>query len=223
MTTRAVIFDFDGVVIDSREVQREAFFKSYELVNGNGVPNFEEFLSHAGDSLSNIFQKMNLPQEMIRPYQEISAKNINKIKVFPGIRNLLHELRSKGIKIGLCTGKDRVRTLEILEYHKLKSLFDIVICSDDVIRPKPHPDSLLTCMHALRVSADKTVMVGDAVYDILCAKNCQVFTIAVSWGVNKREVLEQYKPDLICTTVPELRLALAELTDQSSFHLAKGE
>lgn len=210
MVISAVVFDLDGVIIDSKEVQRKAFFKSYELVVGEGSPNFEEFLSHAGNSLANIFRKMNLPLKMIPPYQAISLENMHKIRLFPGIKELLVDLRAAGIKIGLCTGKDRIRTLKILEYHQLFQLFDVIVCSDDVRNPKPYPDSLFACMRGMMVSSTETVMIGDAVNDVLCAKNCNVFSIAVLWGETKREVLEQQEPDIICANIPELRAILFE-------------
>lgn len=60
---RAVIFDFDGVIINSLEVQRKAFTASYNKVIGEGTPPFKEFLSHSGNSIHNIFEIMGLPSE----------------------------------------------------------------------------------------------------------------------------------------------------------------
>ncbi len=59
-----ILFDFDGVVIDSVSLQRFAFAKSYRHVIGEGEPPIDQYLSHSGDSFPNIMNKMGLPHDM---------------------------------------------------------------------------------------------------------------------------------------------------------------
>ncbi|MHB1392555.1 MAG: HAD-IA family hydrolase [Clostridia bacterium] len=202
--SKAVVFDFDGVVINSTEVQREAFFESYKAVVGDGSPSFEEFLSHSGDSLNNILRKMNLPPQMLEVYKKISSSRLNLIKVHEGMIRLIETLRGEGYKCGLCTGKDRIRTLEILDQLGVTSCFDTIVCSDDVENPKPHPQSLLMAINKLSAHTESTVFVGDARNDILCAKAAGVKCIAVTWGDIKKEVLQKELPYDIADTVSEL-------------------
>ncbi len=213
---KAVIFDFDGVVINSTEVQRQAFFQSYKIVvDDGGVPSFEEFLRHSGDSLPNIFSKMNLPLEMVEPYREISRRKIREIKVYDGMRELLAELKENKYKCGLCTGKDRARTLEILDNTDLSNYFDTLVCSDDVCNPKPHPESLVLCLEKLSTTRENSVMVGDARNDILCAKSAGVKNIAVTWGDTDVEDLEKEHPDYIVRSIVELKGCLFNIHNQS--------
>ncbi|MGE5632551.1 MAG: HAD-IA family hydrolase [Caulobacteraceae bacterium] len=202
--SKAVVFDLDGVIINSLQVQREAFFESYRKVVGEGSPSFEEFLSHSGDSLNNILRKMKLPLQMLDVYKEISNKRLHLVEVYDGITKLLETLRNEGYSCGLCTGKDRDRTLKILEHLGIRSCFDTIVCSDDVEYPKPHPQSLLLAINKLSVPTEKTVFVGDARNDILCAKAAGVKCIAVTWGDIKKEVLESELPDYIVDNVKEL-------------------
>lgn len=206
---KGIIFDFDGVIINSSEVQRQALFESYKLVVGDDkTPSFEEFFSHSGDSLCNILRKMDLPLAMIEPYRNISRKRRGLIKVYQGIRELIIQLKSEGFKCGLCTGKDRDRTVEILKELDLLQLFDTVVCSDDVENPKPSPDSLLFAINNIGIRCEDVVMIGDARNDILCARSVGVKNIAVTWGDVARSVLEEESPDYIVNTMDELYAAI---------------
>lgn len=202
---KAVCFDFDGVIINSYEVQKKALIGSYNLVVGkNSPPPIEEFFNYSGDSLSNIFKKMGLPLKMVEPYKKISTDMIDMIKVHNGIRELLEQLREMNIKCGLCTGKDRKRTIEILNKTELLYYFDNIVCSDDVQHPKPNPESLLRVMKQLRVNSKNIVMIGDAVNDIICSKLANVPCIAVTWGDVYANKLLEYNPDYIVNDVKSL-------------------
>ncbi|MBD5534772.1 MAG: HAD-IA family hydrolase [Lachnospiraceae bacterium] len=203
---KTVCFDFDGVIISSIEVQRCAFKESYHQATGKYADEklLKEFFHNSGDSLKNIFQKMELPLEMIEPYRKISIDQMDKIRVFEGMRELLEKLKRNGILCGLCTGKDRTRTLMILDILKLDQYFTSVVCSDDVSKAKPDPESLFTLMKNLNADPDNVVMVGDANNDVKCARSAKVPVIGVSWGDVEREVLLQDKPDYLADTVSEL-------------------
>jgi pyrophosphatase PpaX len=210
---KAVIFDFDGVIIDSTEVQRRALFESYELiVGGKDHPSFDEFLSHSGDSLVNILRKMKLPVEMVGHYKVVSRRNLGDIKVYEGIEELLIKLRNRKVKCGIFTGKDRARTLEILTYHCLMEYFDVVVCSDDIERPKPDPEGLLLAMKALDVDVRDAIMVGDAPNDIASACNAMVKSIRVSWGEASKCTFGQYVPDFTADTVEKLFECIVKLS-----------
>ncbi|MBW7476503.1 HAD family hydrolase [Paenibacillus oenotherae] len=205
MVIRAVIFDFDGVIISSLELQRQALLQSYAEVVGEGAPSFDIFISHAGDSLENIFRAMHLPQEMCQAYRRISRERLDQVELIPGSAELLHELKESGVLVGLCTGKDRVRTLELLQYLNIIQYFDCVLCSDDVAHPKPHPESLLACLHTLKVASHEALFIGDSANDLVCAASAEVDSIAVLWGETKQEVLLRENPKFIVSQVAQLR------------------
>lgn len=202
---KAVCFDFDGVVIDSFEVQKEAFIQSYQKVVGNNdIPSIEEFFSHSGESLTNIFRKMDLPQEMIEPYKSISMKLIDSVRVHDGMLQLLQQLKQQGIQCGLCTGKDRERTVIILKKLELYQFFDAIVCSDEVKEAKPNPESLLKLIGLLGVNHKQAVMIGDSHNDIECAKSASMLCIGVTWGEVENNRLIQSKPDYLASTIQQL-------------------
>lgn len=203
---KAVIFDLDGVIIQSSMVQKYALTKSYEKFFGKDKePPIEEFFKHCGNSLPNIFEMMGLPQEMIPLYQQLSRERISDILVFEGMHELLEQLKEQGMKCGICTGKDRKRTIEILTYHELMPYFETIVCSDEVEHAKPASDSLQAALGNLQIEAKDAVMIGDGVNDILCAKAAGVFSIAVTWGDQTKEALEEAKPDLMMESIEQLK------------------
>jgi 3-amino-5-hydroxybenzoic acid synthesis related protein len=201
---KGIVFDFDGVIIDSLDIQKKALAESYKIIVGDGMPPISEFIKHSGDSLRNIFFKMNLPLEMIEPFKRISQKNDGLIKVYPGIKTLLRRLRENGFRCGLCTGKDSLRTLQLLQKLHLNHYFQTVVCSDNVENPKPYADSLILAAGNLGVRLEDIVMIGDSCNDIDCAKNAGVRSIAVTWGNMGKDVLVKQSPDNIVSSVEEL-------------------
>ena len=187
-----IIFDFDGVIINSHDVQVKALTESFKAICKEGIPPYDDFFKLSGDSLKNIFTQLGLPLEMIPLYQKISRENIGLIKIHEGMIELLQKLNELGCNCALCTGKDRSRTIEILKYFNMDYLFKIVVCSDDVINPKPHPESLFVIMEKLGASPENTVMVGDGINDILSAKNAKIESIAVTWGDTPKKELKKY-------------------------------
>lgn len=199
-----LVFDFDGVIINSHSLQRKALEESFQKVVGNGEVPYQEFFKNSGDSLSNIFLKLDLPLEMVPFYTSISENNLDMIKIHNGIKYMLERLTSEGYKLALCTGKERKRTLAILKYLCIKKYFKVVVCSDDVENPKPKPDSLIKCIEKLGANLEDTVMIGDGINDIDCAKNAGVFSIGVTWGDTQKEDIINAEPDAVVNNVYEL-------------------
>lgn len=199
-----IIFDFDGVIINSHDVQVKALTESYHTIVGNGVPPYDKFFLFSGNSLMNIFTQLGLPLEMIPIYQKVSRENIGLIKIHDGMIDFLQKLNEKGYVCSLCTGKERNRTIEILKYFNIEHLFKIVICSDDVIHPKPHPESLYLIMNELGIAQSDTVMIGDGINDIIAAKNAGIYSIAVTWGDVSKVELQKWNSKYIANNIEEL-------------------
>lgn len=196
-----IIFDFDGVIINSHDVQVKALTESFKAICGEGIPPNKDFFKLSGDSLKNIFTQLSLPLEMIPIYKKISRENIGLIKIHEGMIELLQKLNEIGCICALCTGKDRSRTIEILKHFGLEQYFAIIVCSDDVENPKPHPESLFLIINALNASRDDIVMIGDGVNDILSAKSAGISSIAVTWGDVPEKELKKFASGHIVSEV----------------------
>ena len=204
---KIAIFDLDGVVINSLELQKRAFAACLSQYNINDASLFKKFLLFSGDSLKNIFIQLGLPVGMVEIYRDFSKKNIEMIKLVDGITELLCKLNACNIVCTLCTGKDRERTLQILDKFRIKPFFRTVVCSDDVIYPKPHAESIITILKSFHFNA-KCIMIGDAPNDIFCAKNAGIASIAVNWGEHENSILDNCHPNYCVTTIHELEICL---------------
>jgi 3-amino-5-hydroxybenzoic acid synthesis related protein len=213
---RAVIFDLDGVLIDSEPLMRLAFADSYRRVIGNGSPPIEAYLEHMGESFPRIMDRLNLPHSLWEPYREFCQEHIAQISLFPGSRELLEWARSERLKVGLLTGKDRARTAQILEHFELQDFFDVTIASDQLNQPKPHPEGVLKMLEGLGSTSAQSVMIGDAVNDIICAQEAGVKAIAITWGTKPERVQRLCRPDYIAHDWNALQQILEELLTTSA-------
>lgn len=208
---RAVVFDLDGVLIDSLEVMREAFTAAHAEVVGPGPAPFEEFLSHLGRHLPDIMRIMGLPVAMQDPFVRVSRELADRVKPCDGAGDLLRDLRSRGIPMAVATGKVTHRAEFILDLLGLRPLLDAVLGSDAVSVGKPAPDLVLAALRRIDRSPDEAVMVGDSVLDLAAGRAAGTLTAAATWGQGDPDELRAKSPDLVATSCADLGLQLEPL------------
>lgn len=201
---RAVVFDLDGVIVDSSAVMRKAFAIAYAEVVGDGPAPFEEYSQHMGRYFPDIMRIMGLPLEMEEPFVRESYRLAPQVPVFPGVRELLAGLREHGIKLAVATGKSGERARSLLDQLGILSMFEQVVGSDEVTRPKPAPDIVELALKLLDVLPGQAMMVGDAVIDLFSGRGAGVRTAAALWGTNDKQALLDAGPDLVLYAPDEL-------------------
>jgi 3-amino-5-hydroxybenzoic acid synthesis related protein len=194
---KAVIFDLDGVLIDSEPLMRFAFEKTYRRMIGPDQAPIDAYLDHMGESFPRIMDHLGLPHSLWEPYRKLCQKHINRISLFPEGPILLQKLRALGLKLAVLTGKDRVRTLQTLDHFNIRYFFQEVVASDQLRVPKPDPEGILHTLKLLDCATNEAVMIGDSVSDILCAQRAEVTSIAVTWGIKPERVQTLCVPDYI--------------------------
>lgn len=194
---QAVVFDLDGVLVDSFAVMRQAFMTAYAEVVGSGTPPFEEYNRHLGRYFPDIMRIMGLPLEMEEPFVRESYRLAHLVKPFDGVREMLATLRERRIATAVATGKSGVRARALLEQLEMLPFFDHVIGSDEVARPKPAPDIVQRALELLDVSPTNAVMVGDAVTDLESARGAGVTAVAALWGECDEDLLLAAEPDIV--------------------------
>ena len=191
-----VVFDLDGVLVDSFGVMRQAFDLAYAEVVGDGEAPFAEYNRHLGRYFPDIMRIMGLPLEMEAPFVRESYRLAHQVRVFAGAREVVSALRDSGFGLAVATGKSGPRARSLLEQLDLLRLFDHVIGSDEVARPKPAPDIVLHAMSLLGAAPDEVIMVGDAVTDIESARDAGVTAAAAMWGETDEAALMRAEPDV---------------------------
>jgi AHBA synthesis associated protein len=201
---RAVIFDMDGVLVDSFAVMREAFAIAYAEVVGPGPAPFDEYSRHLGRYFPDIMKIMGLPPAMQEPFVRESYRLAHRVPLFGGVPELLVDLRSRGLRLAVATGKSGSRARSLLDLLGVLDLFDHVIGSDEVARSKPAPDIVLRALELLDVPANEAVMVGDAWTDLVSAQAAGVSAIAALWAGVDESALLAHAPDAVLRYPHEL-------------------
>jgi AHBA synthesis associated protein len=178
----AVIFDLDGVIVDSFAVMSEAFAIAYAEVVGDGHAPFEEYRRHLGRYFPDIMRIMDLPLAMEEPFVRESYRLADQVTVFDGVVELLLTLRVRGLRLAIATGKSGPRARSLLDRLGLLPFFAHVIGSDEVERPKPAPDIVRHALDLLDVPAELAIMVGDAPTDLASAQGADVASAAALWA-----------------------------------------
>lgn len=199
---KLVVFDLDGVLVDSTEVMKIALKKSYYHAVGKGEASFAEFKKHLGRSLPKIFEIMNLPQDMTALFVRESYANSHMTRIYAGVQCTLNELRQLGIRTGIATGKSGERARWLLAKIGLDTYIDYVLGSDEVPAPKPDPSMLYQHMTYFDVTEKEMLFIGDAMADLQCSKAAGVPFAAAMWGSDIPLQLVEHGSDY-CLSFPE--------------------
>lgn len=180
----AVIFDCDGVMFDSRHANINYY--NHILEHFELPPMAEETVA---------FVHMHTADESIRhlfkgsPYLEQAQKYRTEMDYTPFIKDMIIEpgleeiLRLLKPEFGLAVATNRSNTIgDVLEWHGLIGLFDIVISSLDVTNPKPDPESIFRILDFFAIPPNLTVYVGDSLVDHETASSAGVTFISYKNG-----------------------------------------
>lgn len=180
---KAIIFDLDGVLIDSLDRQHFIFNelrKKYKLKEFTK----EEFKNKMwGSSLKvnakNYFEKQDF-EKFHKVYNDLVRKHVDKGKLFSDTKKVLEAIKKNNIKIGLVTNTTRDRAINDLKFNNIQDYFETVVSGDDVEKPKPFPDPILKACEALKVEPDETIYVGDTKTDFKAGKSAGCFFVGMN-------------------------------------------
>jgi HAD superfamily hydrolase (TIGR01509 family) len=170
---KAIIYDCDGVLIDSRE-SNEAYYN--HILENFGQPPLTEEHRHmiqfltAGEVMGLIFADTGLIDDALTFEKTLdNDRFIPLIRVEPNIREVLSHLRQK-YRTAIATNRGK-SLRPLLAYHGLTSMFDIVVSSYDVSQPKPDPECLNIILKHFRLMPGEAVYIGDNEIDqVLCER-----------------------------------------------------
>jgi HAD superfamily hydrolase (TIGR01509 family) len=170
----AVIFDMDGLMLDSVGVYcscwKKAFAEQAQFWDGN----FLLSLVSRGDKecrrrLSDIHSESELDAYFARVHALYQVEIEAGLKLKPGLLPFLDWLRGKRISTAVATSTRRSKTEFILERTGLRKYFTVVVTDDDVEQPKPAPEIYLKVAALLSVSPDRCVVLEDSPYGVEAA------------------------------------------------------
>jgi len=202
----AIIFDFDGVIVDTEPLHYESFQRVLEPLDlGFGWSDyvetymgfddrdaFVEAFAAGGRKLNSdalqslIRQKALLFQDVIR----------GGVKAYPGVVDLIRRLHAEKIPLAICSGALRSDIDPIIAQLGIQKCFDVIVTAEDVTKSKPDPESyqlafdMLCNLHKMSYAKNFTVAIEDTPAGILSAKLAGLQVIAVSNSYSPEKLLD---------------------------------
>ena len=212
-----IIFDFDGTLADSREGIVATVNHALETT-GRAAADAEAIFRLVGLPLDEVFARLFAdlglegdPAPAVQAYRSGWVEvGHARITLFPGIAELLAELRSRGQAMALATGKSLKGVERSVKHFGLEDYFSAVATTDTVARGKPFPDMVEKILAELSVTPERALMVGDTTYDLDMAHAAGAHSLAVSYGGHSRAELERASPRFVAETPEELAALLLD-------------
>ncbi len=208
---KAVIFDMDGTLVDSRFDIAFALNEAFSRM-GLSEHSEEEILRNIGPGPREMIGPL-LPEgekdrveECFHLFNEIYFEHcLDRTHFYPGVRDTIEALAQAGVRMGVVSNKLAKFSNRILEGLGVRKRFQAVIGPEDVKNSKPDPEMIYLALGRMRVRVDQAMLVGDSIHDIRAGKAASILTLVVTYGYDSRERLAKESPDFMIDNVSELK------------------
>lgn len=213
---KAVIFDMDGVLVDSEPVITAAAIAGLREYGVEAVPgDFLPFVGCGEDRfVGGVAEKYGLTYEPAmkhRVYQIYLELVDARIKVFPGIHQLLADLDRAGFKMALASSADRIKVDANLRAAGIRqNVFSALVSGEDVAHKKPAPDIYLKAAGEIGIRPEHCIVIEDAVNGVQAARTAGMACIAVTTSFS-RDDLEAAGAGRIADSVSEIMAIIQKL------------
>lgn len=198
-----VIFDFDGTIADTlAAIVRLA--NKYNAALGIPPLDSDEIEAMRGMSSRAILKKHRIPLAklpyLLFHYQKELGREIDNLGLFPGIREVLLELKALGIRLGILTSNSEENVEKFLQAREL-DMFDFIHSEVNLFGKTR---ALKHILKKNEVDREDVIYVGDEARDIDACRKANVPVIAVSWGFQRRDLLLNHGPNYIVDSPDEI-------------------
>ncbi|MFW5704404.1 MAG: HAD family hydrolase [Nanoarchaeota archaeon] len=204
MKNKFILFDFDGTIADDLKVviDTENF-----LHDKYGYTTFTQNKLRRDSKFKLLFKDLKLKLTTLPlfywRFRNAFEKNFKKIKVFPGIKDLMRKLQKDGFKIGILSSCISPHPSEhIWEFLKKNQIYNVEFVRHTHILGKTF--SLKKIMEEYDLSPSEIIYVGDRVSDVNSCKVLGIETVAVTWGYGTNSDLVKSRPHYIVNNSEEL-------------------
>lgn len=183
---KAIIFDMDGLMIDSERVTFECYQE--RLKDMNLTMDEEFYKTLLGKPFKGIYQRFydvygnDFPiQNVIQDVHQLMAERFETegVPVKKGLVELLHYLKDNNYKTIVATSSNRDRVDKILAQAKITEFFDDSICGDEVTKGKPNPEVFLKSCQKLGVNVDEAIVLEDSEAGIQASYDANIKVICI--------------------------------------------
>ena len=217
---KAIIFDLDGVLIET-EQETFKFYQQY-LKKYNIILKDDNFKYKAGRKSKDFWRDVlsekdlkkiytteitNLKRELFNKYPE---KYIKKIA---GTEEMLQSLKEKGFTLAVASQNEKAMIKTVLRFLNIEKYFDLVLSKNDIKSLKPDPEIYLLAMKQLNLTPDQCIVVEDSKDGIAAAKNAKIFCIGIKHDYYPENTLE--KADLAANDLKNLASEIIKKAGES--------
>lgn len=217
-----IIFDFDGTLIDSAPDLNDSINYMLEKLGkdkftqdiirtwvGNGASTLiKRALSGAVLVDDSKFDDETFEKASKYFFEYYSKNCANKTTLYENVETTLNKLYKKGFTLAIATNKPDEYIKPILDKFNLTKYFKIYIGANSVEKKKPDSMMLLKICGNLNIKVENSIMVGDSKNDVLAARNCQMDSIALTYGYNYDEDISIYNPNIVFDNFEEINKVL---------------
>lgn len=225
MAIKALIFDFDGLILDTEGPEYEAWRTVYK---DHGCElDFDQWVQRIGRA-SHPFDPYDALEAQYGPIEREAVRAAKRARfgelmaretLLPGVREYIEGAKRIGLKVAVASSAPRDWIFGHVEQFGIHCHFDVVKCRGDVTNCKPDPELYLAAVQALGVKPAEAIALEDSPNGILAAKGAGIFCVAVPNGMTSR--LDLSHADLLLNSLADL--SLEELVGKAAKELEKHE
>lgn len=210
MKYKAVLFDMDGVLIESEWLMRDT---SIQALAEYGIQaKHEDFLEFTGCGedrfVGGVAEKYGLTYTFAmkeRAYDFFGQRVMEETQVPEGVKEMIETLHSRGLKLAVCSAADRRKVLyNLMAVGVTEDTFGAFITGSEVERKKPFPDIYLMGAEKLGVDPKDCLVVEDAVSGIQAAHAAGMDAVGVPTTFSKEELRQRVQPEYLLNQIKEL-------------------
>jgi mannitol-1-/sugar-/sorbitol-6-/2-deoxyglucose-6-phosphatase len=208
VSPKAVIFDMDGVIIDSEPIWRQAEKEAFKIQSI--ILTDDMCRSTAGLRLMQVIEHWQKRFGFDNEIKELLFKTVHERvvelilshgKAFEGLNELLEKIKAKGIKLALASGSSYTIIEAVLKKLDIKDYFDVIRSGDDEAYGKPHPQIFISTAMQLNIAVEDCIVIEDSRNGVLAAKAARMKVIAMPEEDVKHDMIFKIADH----SVPDLR------------------
>jgi HAD superfamily hydrolase (TIGR01509 family) len=192
-----VLFDLDGTLIDSFAAIQQSLETTFSEagLTGASSEDYLQYLSTSGGQLAVAFKQLELEQGsnlnlMPRYRKAYWNKEPGLVNLYPGVEDMLGQLKAMDMNLGLVTQKNwsvdldgqLVGAARELEELGVLNLFSAGVGFENVTNYKPHPEGVFLALRQLGVKSGETILVGDSLADMKAGRSAGCSIHLATWG-----------------------------------------
>lgn len=210
---KGLILDLDGTLIDSKKDIADATNATLKHINAASISD-DVIYTFVGRGVIDLIWNA-VPEKSENEMKEAFhffdayylAHCLEKTVLFPGVEDVLQEMKDHGVTLSVLTNKPQNYTNVILRGLGIESLFSVISAATPGVVHKPDRDVTLAVLAAMKTEAEDTLMVGDSVTDLQTAENAGLDCALALYGFSPRDEILSYQSRvrLIFNQFDELR------------------